>query len=157
VDQGFSFVSDEWTYVLAKGGELTLHSLGSPAKLLPDAARFFPELRQQRLQTAMNGELSYQIDILKWRGVQPRLQSVPRRLLFLKRAGCRFTPCDADFVLSFFEQSMERLPEELLEVRAQRSVVIRQLSSTKSWILETGESPQETAKVISKFCGSTRQ
>lgn len=160
VEQGFSFASDEWTYVLARDGELTLHTLGDPAKLLPDAGRFFPELRQLPLQTAMNGELSYQVDVSGWPGAAaPIARAVPSRLLFLQRVlapGCRFTACDADFVVPFFERGMERLPEELPDIRKQRSELIRRLSSTRSWILETGESPRETAKSIAAFWRTER-
>jgi len=155
LEQGFSFASDEWTYVLSRNADLTLHTLGSPAKLLPDAGRFFPGLRQLQLQTAMNGELSYEVDISCWPGARaPIAQSFPNRILFLQRvaaSGCRFAACDAEFAVSFFERGMERLPEELPEANKQRSEIIRRLSSTKSWILETGESPQETAKAISEF------
>jgi hypothetical protein len=160
LNHGFSFLSDEWTYALAKDGQLTLHSLGGPAKLLPDAARFFPELRQQRLRTAMNGELSYEVDVSSWSGVPPKACSFPRRLFFLQRAdtsGCRFVACDPGFTVSFFEQSMERLPEELQDVCAQRSEIIRQLSATKSWVLETGESPQGTARALAAFCARAPQ
>lgn len=154
LQQGFSFASDEWTYVLAKDGELTLHTLGSPAKLLSDAARFFPALQQLPLQTAMNGELSYQVDVSAWQATAPITQSLPSRLLFLQRVnvpGCRFTICDPEFAVSFFESSMERLPEELPDAKKRRSEIIRRLSSTKSWVLETGESPQKTASAIAEF------
>ena len=160
VDEGFSFLSDEWTYVLAQDGELTVHTLGNPAKLLPDAVRFFPELRQQQLHTAMNGELSYAVDIPLWRGIPPKHRSFPKWLFFLRRtsvAGCRFTPCEPDFGVSFFEQSMERLPEELQDARAQRSAMIRRLCTTKSWILETGEAPRETARALAGFWAGTRR
>lgn len=153
VQHGFSFASDEWTYLLAKDGQFTLHSLGSPAKLLPDANRFFPGLCQLGLHTAMNGELSYEVDA-GWLGVPQITQSSLGRMLFLQRVsgpGCRFIPCNEEFTFSFFEQSVERLPEELLDARMRRSEIIRRLSSTKSWILETGESPEVTAKAIADF------
>ena len=155
LEQGFSFASDEWTYVLSRNNGLTLHTLGSPAKLLPDAARFFPGLRQLPLQTALNGELSYQVDISVWQGASPPItQSFPSCLLFLERTqttGCRFTACNADFAVSFFEHGMERLPEELPDLKDYRSEIIRRLSSTRGWILETGASPHETARAIAEF------
>jgi hypothetical protein len=154
LDYGFAFASDEWTYLLARDGEFTLHSLGGPAKLLPDASRFFPRLCQLGLHTAMNGELSYEVDVATWLGVAPIKQSSLRRMLFLRRVnapGCRFTPCDEEFAFSFFEQSMERLPEELVDAKMQRSQIIRKMSSTQSWILETGESPEATAGAIAGF------
>jgi len=154
LDYGFTFASDEWTYLLARDGALTLHSLGAPAKLLPDASRFFPGLCQLDLHTAMNGELSYEVDVSTWLGVPQITQSSLSRTLFLRRVsrpGCRFTPCDEEFAFSFFEQSMERLPDELLDAKMQRTEIIRKMSSTKSWILETGESPEATAGAIADF------
>jgi len=40
--RGFGVVSDDWTYISRKHGELVADGLSAPIKLLPDSARFFP-------------------------------------------------------------------------------------------------------------------
>jgi hypothetical protein len=152
---GLSFVSDDWSYVSAAGQDLTIHGLGIPAKLLPDTTRFFPTLRQQRLGRALNGELSFEVDVANVFGAQVKPYSRPHWILFLDRdtvPGCRILPCDKEFVRAFFEEFAERLPDELPEARALRSETILRLTETNSWLLKTGDSPQETARAIATFC-----
>ena len=156
---GFSFVSDDWTYISKDGSILIAHGLSSPVKLLPDTARFFPRLRDLVPRTTMNGELAYEIDPSRTEGFTVKRHSYPRRILFLERtstSGCDFVPCRADYVRSFFEGNAERLPDELVDAKACRTSVIQVLSSRPAWILRTGESPQKTAEAIGQFVMEAR-
>jgi hypothetical protein len=151
---GFSFVSDDWTYISKEGATLIAHGLSSPVKLLPDTVRFFPHLRHFAPRTTLNGELAYEIDPSRTGGFAVKQTSHPRRIFFLERTSnlsCYFVPCRSDYVRNFFEKNAERLPDELVEAKAFRTSIIQTLSSCPAWILRTGESPQKTAEAIGDF------
>ena len=156
---GFSFVSDDWTYISQEGSTLIAHGLSSPVKLLPDAVRFFPQLRHFAPRTTLNGELAYEIDPSRTEGFAVKHTSHPRRLFFLERTsqlGCYFVPCRSDYVRSFFEKNAERLPDELVQAKAFRAGIIQTLSRCPAWILRTGDSPQKTAEAIGDFVTEAR-
>ena len=152
--RGFAVVSDDWTYVTTADNSLVGHGLGAPIKLLPDAAQFFPNLRDCRLSKTLNGEMAYEVDPRRATGLKTKEASRPRWILFLERTetqGCALVPCDREYVVEFFERSAELLPEELREAQLTRSRIIRLLSECPAWILRTGESPQRTAAAIDEF------
>jgi len=152
--RGFALVSDDWTYIARHQTALVAHGLSSPVKLLPDAARFFPELRGFTPRTTFNGELAYEFDAPDLLGSAAKTMSYPRQILFLERTsspGCQMVPCPAEYTLNFFEKSAERLPDELPEAKACRAGIIQSLSACPSWILRTGENPQRTAETIEHF------
>src|SRR5271156_4023790 len=60
---GFNYVSDDWTYLSQQNGSLVAHGTSAPVKLLPDAVNHFRTLQGLGLQTSMNGELAYEVDI----------------------------------------------------------------------------------------------
>lgn len=158
-EHGFSFVSDDWTYISKDGSILIAHGLSSPVKLLPDTVRFFPRLGDLLPRTTMNGELAYEIDPSRTGGFAVKRHSYPHRILFLERtsrSGCDFVPCRADYVRNFFEGNAERLPDELVDAKAFRTSIIQVLSSRPAWILRTGESPQKTAEAIGQFVTEAR-
>jgi hypothetical protein len=152
--RGFGFVSDDWTYISAEQSHLTAHGLSGPVKLLPDAARFFPELLAAKPRTTFNGELAFETDPALTFRVLVKPLSRPRWILFLERTttpGCRFVPCKAEQVRDFFERGAERLPQELSSAISVRSEIIQDLSRCLCWILRTGDSPEQTAAAIDRF------
>jgi hypothetical protein len=152
--RGLALVSDDWTYLSKQAAHLVAYGLSSPIKLLPDAVRFFPELRAFAPKRALNGEMAYEVDPKCFKGFTVKTTSFPRRVFFLERAstpGCHLIPCRPEYVGEFFEKSGERLPEELAGARALRSELIRALSNCHSWILRTGDNPQATAELLADF------
>jgi hypothetical protein len=152
--RGFAFVSDDWAYVSKTHSGLLAHGLSFPIKLLPDADRFFPELRTLTPKATLNGEVAYELDPTQSNAFEVKTFTHPRHIFFLERvssSGCRMIPCRPEFVRDFFEQNAERLPDELPEAKALRSNVIQFLSACPSWILRTGESPQRTAAALDAF------
>jgi hypothetical protein len=152
--RGFPLISDDWTYISKQQCTLVAHGLFSPLKLLPDAARFFPDLRAFVPRMALNGEMAYEIDPPGSLGFTTKNISYPRQIFFLERTtapGCYLVPCRPEYVREFFEKNAERLPEELAEAKAFRSRIIQELSACPARILRTGESPQVTAKVLDDF------
>jgi len=152
--RGFAVVSDDWTYVSSRFGKLVAHGLFAPIKLLPDAIRFFPELRRLNPKRTLNGELAYEIDPAKLFRSSVKANSEPERLLFLERnsvQGCQFVPGRPEHAIQFFENNAEKLPPELPEAALARSETIKQLSSCECWTLRTGSDPLQTARAIDEF------
>jgi hypothetical protein len=152
--RGFPLISDDWTYISQQECALVGHGLFAPLKLLPDAARFFPELRAFAPRMALNGEMAYEIDPGGAMGLVSKDVCYPRCIFFLERTltpGCYLVPCRPEYVREFFEKNAERLPEELGDAKAFRSRIIQALSGCPAWILRTGEDPQTTAKELDDF------
>ena len=153
--QGFSHISDDWTYISRDAGSLVAHGINAPVKLLPDAVRHFPELRVRTPKMWFNGELAFEIEHDAFGSLDRAMTVKPHWLIFLERTsspGCDFSPCSSKVAYQFFESSAERFPDQLPEVSAMRSDMIRSISNCACWRLRSGESPQVTAEAIGKFC-----
>jgi hypothetical protein len=151
---GFALVSDDWTYLSRRQSVLSAHGLAAPIKLLPNSARFFPELAKHAPKKTMNGEIAYEVDAARVFRSSVKTSSRPKWILFLERSatpGCRFVPCRGEFVTQFFETNAERLPDELPAAKSARSQVIASLSACQSWSLRTGDDPHQTAEAIARF------
>jgi hypothetical protein len=152
--RGHTLISDDWTYFSREQSALVAHGLFAPIKLLPEALRFFDELRELTPAISLNGELAYEVEPVRFAGALAKNTSRPRWLFFLERTftpGCQFVSCSAAWAADFFETSAERLPDELVDAKALRSSVIQTLSHLPSWIVRTGENPQRTAEAIHQF------
>jgi hypothetical protein len=152
--RGFAVVSDDWTYVRSLPDKVVAHGMFAPVKLLPDAIRYFPELRHASPKRTMNGELAYEVDPIKIFGSKMKAQSDPRWVLILERAdapGFSFVPCLPAHLAQIFERNSERLPREVPEAARTRSRIIQQLASCDCWVLRTGEDPMHTAAAIDGF------
>jgi hypothetical protein len=151
---GFSLISDDWTYVSKEVDALFAYGIGAPVKLLPDAVRYFPELRGRTPKMWFNGELAVEIES---EAFCPNIasRSRPHWLLFLERTsvpGCEFIRYRADDAQRFFESGAERLPEQTPDATATRSEVIRSIANCAAWRVRTGDSPQVTADAVRRFC-----
>ena len=152
--RGFALVSDDWTYLSCRQSVLSAHGLAAPIKLLPNTARFFPELAKHTPKKTMNGEIAYEVDAARVFRSAVKTSSRPKWILFLERSatpGCRFLPCRPEFVTQFFETNAERLPDELPTAKSARSQVIASLSACQSWSLRSGDDPHQTAEAIERF------
>jgi HPr Serine kinase C-terminal domain len=156
--RGLALISDDWTYFSKEQSTLVAHGLFSPIKLLPDAVQFFQELRDLTPAISLNGELAYEVDPARFAGSTVNT-SRPNWIFLLERTpnpGCHFVPCSSASIGEFFEKNAERLPDELIDAKAQRTAIIRTLSDLPSWILHTGESPQRTSEAIDHFILETK-
>jgi len=155
--RGFSLVSDDWTYVSKdkERDELIASGLSVPVKLLPDASEHFSELKAFTPKVSLNGELAFEVDAAKVFRSHVKCISRPHWLMFLERdprPGCDFIPYSTTDARAFYERSAELLPEELPEAAANRSEIIRTVTSRKCFRVRSGESPQKTAEAIDRFC-----
>jgi hypothetical protein len=152
---GFSLISDDWTYISRNEKGLTAHGLSAPIKLLPDAVQHFPELSTHTAKTWFNGELAFEIRPEQICAFPAKSASRPHWLFFLERhstAGCDFTPLSFAEARDFFESNAERLPGQLPELAAARSLTIAAIAGCRCWRVRSGESPQATAQAIAHFC-----
>jgi hypothetical protein len=152
---GFGIVSDGWTYVGKSGNDLTAYGISAPVKLLPDAAQHFPELCGFEAARASNGEMAFEVDAAQAFGADVRSESRPRWLVFLERVeahGCEIVPFTGEAAQTFFENNVERLPDQLKEAAKTRAALIQTLSGTDCWLARYGGPPHLAAEALSRFC-----
>jgi hypothetical protein len=157
---GFNYVSDDWTYISQRQTGIVAHGTSAPVKLLPDAVKHFQSLRRHSLQTSMNGELAYEVDIAKTFGAQVERGCEPRWLVFLERgqeAGSEFIPLSSAETKSYVNFSVERLPVQLYEAAAMRERTIESVSQLPCWRFRYGGTPQFAANELRKFVINHRQ
>jgi hypothetical protein len=157
---GFNYVSDDWTYVSRRHDRIVAHGTSAPVKLLPDAAGHFRGLRGHSLQTSMNGELAFEVDIAEAFGAQVQRACEPRWLIFLERthrAGWEFTPMSSVEARSYVSSSVERLPIQLPEAAEMREQTIESVSLLPCWRFRYGGTPQFAAQRLWDFVVARRQ
>ncbi|MGA2984373.1 MAG: hypothetical protein ABSG32_11175 [Terriglobia bacterium] len=150
--KGFSFLSEDWTYFSQREGEVVAWGLPTPVKLLPDVARFFPELRSLESVTTLNGERAYLVDAAAGGGLPRRRFCQPRWLVFLECRAARM------FRLSRMRsrEAVARLERDLLpqtpEAEKFQRTTIAALAERECWRLEFGGPPEATASALTYFC-----
>jgi hypothetical protein len=159
-ENGFNYVSDDWTYISRRGDGIVAHGTSAPVKLLPDAVGHFQSLQRHKLQRSMNGELAYEVDIAEAFGAHVEQACEPRWLMFLdrtQRAGAVFTPMSSSEARSYLSSSVERLPPQLYEAVAMREQTIESVALLPSWRFRYGGTPQFAAKELREFVVHRRQ
>lgn len=156
---GFGYISDDWSYLAVNGGRIVAHGMSVPAKLLPDAVHHFPALARHSLAPALNEELAYELSLSEI-GAHVRLCCEPRWFFFLERTAdscCRLQPVCGDEARRYVERSVERLPPELSEMIRSRAVVIEQISRLPCWKLSYGGPPETGVRGLENFFAKQRQ
>jgi len=82
---GWTFVSDDVSWLLPGGADLTV--LGKPhqARLRHDAPRLFPELEGYITRARPNGKISLEVPIAEFPEIRTAMRGRPRALIFLRR------------------------------------------------------------------------
>ena len=157
---GFNYVSDDWTYLSRRRSRMVARGTSAPVKLLPDATKHFDTLNSYSVQTSMNGELAYEIDIAQAFGAQVERECEPRWLIFLERgqqAGSEFTPMSSSEAQRYVRSTVERLPVQLSEAADVRERTIAGVSQLPCWRFRYGGTPQFAAKQLREFVTNCRQ
>jgi hypothetical protein len=157
---GFNYVSDDWTYISQSRDGIVAHGTSAPVKLLPDAVEHFQNLQAHSLQTSMNGELAYELDIAEAFGARVERACEPRWLMFLERTeheGVIFTPMSSTEARSYISSGVERLPPELYEAVTMREQTIESVALLPSWRFRYGGTPQFAANELREFIFHRRQ
>ncbi len=82
---GFSYLSDDCTYLSRAGTGMRAWGLPIPVKVLPDAVSYFPELGSLDPVLSLNGEWALSVDPTEISNVERCLSCAPRWLVFLER------------------------------------------------------------------------
>lgn len=153
-EQYFNYVSDDWTYISHGRGRIVAHGMSAPVKLLPDAVKHFPVLQRYNIQTSMNGELAYEVDVAETFGAQLKRECQPRWLVFLERmprAGSEFTPMSSAEALKYLDSSVEKLPKQLSQAAVMREKTIHSIAQLPCWRFGYGGTPQFAATKLHEF------
>jgi GTPase SAR1 family protein len=159
-EEGFNYVSDDWTYMSLCHDRIVAHGTSAPVRLLPDGVLHFQSLQRHCLQMSMCGELAYEIDIAEAFGARVQRECEPKWLLFLEkrhRAGTEFEPMSIAETRSCLSCSVERPPVQLPEAAAVREEMIRGLSLLPAWRFRYGGTPQFAAKELREFVVNRQQ
>jgi hypothetical protein len=153
-ENGFNYVSDDWTYISRRRDRIVAHGTSAPVKLLPDAVGHFQSLQGHSLRRSMNGELAYEVDIAEAFGARVERACEPRWLIFLERtqqAGAIFVPMSSAEARRYVNSSVEKLPPQLSEAAALRKQTIEHVASLPSWRFSYSGTPQFAAKELREF------
>ncbi len=155
--EGMALVSDDWIYAGENAGKVRIYGLDVPVKLMPDTAKFFPELTKVQPHIALNGELAYEVDARETLGVQASRVCEPECIVFLERTmgENRITSMEPSVAKSFFERSAEQLPPELAHAVEQRSRIIEAVTDCDCWRFQYEGSPCEGAAWLRRFFEET--
>jgi len=155
--RGFSFLSDDWTYLSQCEGGIRAWGLIPFMKILPPSARFFPELASLKTTVSVNGEEAFEIDPDTDLRVPRSRSCKPKMIVFLTRCTSpEFTLTQmpaADAVARLEESFLADTPEAL----AQQSEIVHRLVVGGCWHLRYGEGPDAVAdKLAGIFAAAAR-
>ena len=156
---GFAFLSDDWTYFSFAERRLRAWGLATPLKLLPDTVDFFPELRAVEAGVALNGERAYEVDPESVFGIRRAFRCEPHWLVFLQRQEKpehTFVRVSSAQAAASLESDLVSVPPEMSSLREIQQATIQSLVEHECWLLRYGENPQEIAQVLLGFCAVSR-
>jgi len=153
---GWSLLSDDWTYLTINSSTLLARGTQVPVKLLEDASELFPELHAHKPRRSLNGELAYEVpaNALNIKFVP---ECIPQRLIFVERHSSGKTKlevCDPGYTASFFLRWAENLPEEIRDhANDLRLQIISRVASLDCWKLSYSGLPAVGAAAINDLGG----
>jgi hypothetical protein len=156
---GFSFLSDDWTYLSRQGSELLAWNSMSRLKLLPDARVHFPELAALEPGVSVNGELAYELEPEEVFGVHRSKHAEPRWVIFLERQeNAEFTLIEVPSTEAAMRLGgdLEDLPSMLCEARLFLEETVKNVATRRCWVLRYGGNPHAIAQALSRFWESVR-
>jgi hypothetical protein len=157
---GFSYLSDDCTYLSRSGDALQAWGLPTPLKLLPDAVRHFPELGALNPASSLNGELAFTVDPTRIFDVERCLSCEPRWLVFLERRDrtegsapvikqVRSSEAAARLVVD-----LEAMPDSISDQYESQLETIRLLVNRECWVVRHGLKPELLSPVLSEICAA---
>jgi hypothetical protein len=152
---GFSYVSDDCTYVSRSKERVQCWGSSAPLKLVPDAIRYFPQLANMEPSESLNGELAYQVDPSAVFGVPRASNCRPRWIIFIERdshSTPTFRQISSAEAADRLASDLERLPLCIAFQRDHQRAVIEVLAQQQCWHLRHHLQPRALALTISQFC-----
>jgi hypothetical protein len=149
--RGYALLSDEWTYLSADRSGVAAWGLPVPVKLLPDAIRFFPELRACRLARSLNGETAYEVFPDEYFGISRQMRCTVKTIVLLERAACagsKIVPISATEAIDHLTSEVEPLEGPLARFYADQLAIIRSLEHAQCLRLSFNDHPSAVAKAL---------
>jgi hypothetical protein len=151
---GADFISDDWTYIACDHGELCAHGLSAPIKLLPDAAKYFPELARHDLRISLNGELAYELPPENSLELRVEGRCKPDWLVFYERIPAGepdLVRLSGEEARRYIHSSIEPLPLQLSWIADQRERIASRIAELPCWQFRHSGNPQLAAQTLQGF------
>ena len=155
--QGFSYLSDDCTYLSRAGGQIQAWGLPTPVKLLPDAVNHFPQLVSHEPVLSLNGEWALSVDPTEIFNVERCLSCTPRWLVFLERTGrshAAMKPLTSSQAASRLVADLETMPQLIFDQYEYQLETINLLVDRECWVVQHGLKPELLAPVLAEICGA---
>jgi hypothetical protein len=155
---GFSYLSDDCTYLSRSGKGLRAWGLPTPVKLLPDAVSYFPEIASLDPVLSLNGEWVLNVDPTGISNVERCLNCTPRWLVFLERKERKVDSSPVIKPLSSWEAAsrlvadLETMPAVLSDQYQYQVETISRLVDRECWVVQHGLKPEPLARLLSEIC-----
>ncbi len=154
---GFSYLSDDCTYLSRTGTEMRAWGLPTPVKLLPDAVSYFPELVSLDPVLSLNGERVLNVDPTEISNVERCLSCAPRWLVFLERkmnSPPVIKPLNSREAASRLVADLETMPPIIFDQYEYQLDTINRLVDRECWVVQHGLNPELLARLLAEICGS---
>jgi hypothetical protein len=155
--RGYAFLSDEWTCLASDGAGIAAWSFPMPVKLLPDAARFFPELLEHRTGVSLNGEIAYEVSPEECFGMSRRRSCGIACVVLLERStkpGCHIVPVSAEEAIRHLTMELEPLEGRLAAYYQRQLHLVRQLKGTACFRVGFHGHPDAIAEELDRALSS---
>ena len=154
---GFSYLSDDCTYLSRTDTDVRAWGLPTPMKLLPDAVRYFPELVPLDPVLSLNGEWALNPDPTEISNVIRCLSCAPRWLVFLERkvdSPPVVKPISSREAASRLVADLETMPPILFDQYEWQLETINRLVDRECRVVQHGLKPEPLARLLAEICGS---
>lgn len=155
--KGFSYLSDDCTYLSRTDTGVRAWGLPTPVKLLPDAVSHFPELVSHEPVLSLNGERAFTVDPTEVFHVQRCLSCTPRWLVFLERkvnSRPMIKPLSSRQAASRLAADLEPMPPVILDQYQYQLETISRLVDRECWIVQHSLKPDLLAPLLGEICGA---
>jgi hypothetical protein len=154
---GFSYLSDDCTYLSRTATGMRAWGLPTPVKLLPDAVSHFPELLSLDPVLSLNGEWALNVDPTEISKVERCLSCAPRWLVFLERkvdSPPVIKPLNSWEAASRLVADLEMMPPIIVDQYEYQLETIDRLVDRECCVVQHGLKPEPLARLLAELCGS---
>lgn len=149
--RGYRVVAEDGLLVKSPPEGMRLWGLPWSLHLLPDAKRFFPELRDEQPRLQLNDEWKLELDLEKLRPGSTATDAAPGWVLFLERnSAARGTQLEP-LTLAEAQQALEVVWPWALEWTGEREDGVRQLLEHRAYRVIIGGAPDQTVDALDEL------
>ncbi len=152
---GFSYLSDDCTYISDSEVGLRCWGLSAPLKLLPDSVSFFPRLSGLVPTRSLNGELALEVHPEDEFAISRVPSCAPEWLVFIERtrdSRANFRSINSAEAAHRLAADVELLPPGIANQHLRQMEVINKLVRRECWVLQHGLAPHALAEKLAEFC-----